>query len=395
MIRRRRWATVAAAIALVAVSAAAPARRAWIWDLPPGFPEPKVPADNPMSAEKVALGRHIFYDTRLSVTGSFSCASCHQQARAFADPLPRGVGATGEIHPRGSMSLANVAYTPALTWANPNLRALEAQALIPMFGEHPVEMGLAGREGELLRTLAADARYREMFPAAFANEAQSISVRNITRAIAAFQRTLLSGRSPYDRFVRGETGAISVAARRGADLFFSERLECFHCHGGFSFSGTVDHVNMAFPEVEFHNTGLYNIGGRGGFPAANPGLKEFTQRDEDEGRFRAPTLRNIAVTAPYMHDGSITTLDGVLDHYAAGGRTIAGGPHAGVGSANPNKSEFINGFTLSAQERAELMAFFQSLTDSTFLTDPRFGNPWTDTLRTRRGVPRRASHGLR
>jgi cytochrome c peroxidase len=341
-----------------------------------------------MTTEKVELGRHLFYDTRLSVTGSFSCASCHHQERAFADPLPRGVGATGEVHPRGSMSLANVVYTPALTWVNPNLRTLEAQALLPMFGEDPIELGLAGREDTLLTVLGADNRYRRMFPAAFPNEAQPLSVRNITRAIAAFERTLISGRSPYDRFLRGDSTAISDAAQRGANLFFSEKLECFHCHGGFTFSGTVDHVNLAFPEVEFHNTGLYNIGGNGGFPRENPGLREFTQREEDEGRFRAPTLRNIAVTAPYMHDGSIPTLDAVLDHYAAGGRTIASGPHAGVGSDNPNKSEFINGFTLSASERAELMAFFNSLTDSTFLTDPRFANPWFDTLRARRGTPR-------
>lgn len=272
--RWRRWALVLPGIvALAIVSAAAPGARAWVWDLPAGFPAPKVPADNPMTAEKVELGRHLFYDTRLSLTGTFSCASCHQQERAFADPLPRGVGATGEVHPRGSMSLANVVYTPALTWVNPNLRTLEAQALIPMFGEHPIELGLAGREDSILRTLSVDSRYRRMFPAAFANESQPLSVQNITRAIATFQRTLLSGRSPYDRFLQGDTTAISTLAKRGANLFFSERLECFHCHGGFSFSGSVDHVNLPFPEVEFHNTGLYNIGGNGGFPRENPGLK--------------------------------------------------------------------------------------------------------------------------
>lgn len=390
MIARRAWMAAGAAAILLGTIAAAPRQREWTWELPKGFPEPRVPAENPMTAEKVALGRHLFYDTRLSVTGTFSCASCHHQDRAFADPLPRGVGATGEVHPRGSMSLANVVYTPALTWVNPNMRTLEAQALIPMFGEHPVELGLAGLEDSVLRTLGRDNRYRTMFPRAFPNEAQPLSVQNITRAIASFQRTLLSGNSPYDRFLQGDTLAISRLARRGADLFFSERLECFHCHGGFSFSGSVDHKNLPFPEVEFHNTGLYNIGGTGGFPRENPGLREFTQREEDEGRFRAPTLRNIAVTAPYMHDGSIPTLDAVLDHYAAGGRTIPTGPHAGVGSENPNKSEFINGFTLTAQERLELLAFFNSLTDSTFLTDPRFSTPWTDTLPPRRGAaPRR------
>ncbi len=180
---------------------------------------------------------------------------------------------------------------------------------------------------------------------------------------------------------------MSVSAKRGEELFFSERLECFHCHGGFNFTGTVDNVGRGFAEVEFHNTGLYNIGGKGGFPKENPGLREFTQRAEDEGKFKAPTLRNIALTAPYMHDGSIATLEGVLEHYAAGGRTITAGPHAGVGSTNPNKSEFINGFELTAQERQDVIAFLNSLTDSTFIRDLRFSDPWPDTLSNRRSAP--------
>ena len=181
---------------------------------------------------------------------------------------------------------------------------------------------------------------------------------------------------------------MSAAAQRGEQHFFSERLECFHCHGGYAFTGTVNDMGKAFPEVEFHNTGLYNIGGRGGFPRENPGLMDFTQRKEDEGKFKAPTLRNIALTAPYMHDGSIATLDGVIDHYAAGGRTIVSGPHAGDGSTNPNKSEFINGFELTAGERQDLLAFLHSLTDSAFVTDPRFADPWPDTLRGRGRVRR-------
>jgi cytochrome c peroxidase len=280
---------------------------AWQWVLPPGFPEPRVPADNPMSAAKVELGRHLFYDTRLSGTGTFACATCHLQALAFADPRPRAVGATGEVHPRGSMSLANVAYVPALTWANPNERRLEQQALTPMFGETPVELGLAGLEDTLTARLWRDPRYQRMFRAAFPDMPQPVTVATITRALAAFQRTLISGDSPFDRAQRGDSAAMSAAAHRGAQLFFSERLECFHCHGGFLFSGTVDHVRLASPEVEYHNTGLYNIGGTGAFPPANPGLREFTGVPEDEGRFKAPTLRNIAVTAPYMHDGSAAT----------------------------------------------------------------------------------------
>jgi cytochrome c peroxidase len=355
----------------------------WTWDLPPGFPAPRVPADNPMSAVKVALGRHLFYDVRLSGNRSFSCASCHRQDRAFADALPLAVGSTGERHPRGSMSLANVAYAPVLTWANPNLRSLEQQALIPMFGEHPVELGLSGREDELLRRLRDEPRYRTLFGAAFPGDSAPISLRNITRALGAFQRTLVSGSSPVDRAQHGGR-PLSPAARRGERLFFSERLECFHCHGGFTFSGSVDHDGRAFTEVEFHNTGLYNIGPEGRYPAENPGLREFTQRESDDGKFKAPTLRNVAVTAPYMHDGSIATLDGVIDHYAAGGRRIASGPQAGDGSDNPNRSEFINGFTLTPAERRDLLAYLRSLTDSAFLADPRLADPWREGPRATR-----------
>lgn len=346
------------------------------WDLPPGFPRPKVPADNPMSAAKVELGRHLFYDRRLSGNETISCSTCHIQAFAFSDPRPRPIGITGEVHPRSSMSLANVAYAPVLTWANPTQRRLEDQALVPMFGETPVEMGLAGKEAVLLERLRAEPRYQVLFPAAFPGDRDPFSVPNVTRALASFQRTLLSGRSAFDRYQAGDTAALSPAARRGAALFTSERLECFHCHGGFNFTGSMDFEGKAFPEVEFHNTGLYNIDGRGGYPAPNTGVHEITGNPEDMGRFKAPTLRNVEVTAPYMHDGSIPTLEEVVEHYRAGGRTIASGPHAGVGADSPLVSPFVPGFSISDQEKADLIAFLRSLTDRSFLADPRFADPW-------------------
>ncbi|HTR03102.1 MAG TPA: di-heme enzyme, partial [Thermoanaerobaculia bacterium] len=136
------------------------------------------------------------------------------------------------------------------------------------------------------------------------------------------------------------------------------------------------HARNRIGEIAFHNTGLYNLDGKGAYPSDNTGLEEHTGRPEDMGRFKAPSLRNVAVTAPYMHDGSIPTLDAVLDHYAAGGRTIAGGPHAGVGRTNPLKSSFVSGFTLTPEERADLLAFLRSLTDDEFLKDPEFSDPW-------------------
>lgn len=330
-----------------------------------------------MSAAKVELGRHLFYDTRLSSTGTFSCATCHQQARAFADEKPQGVGVTGQVHRRGAMSLANVAYLPVLTWANPTVRRLEEQALVPMFGTEPVELGLRRDAPAFLGALKQEPVYQRLFPEVFAADAEPISIVNITRAIAAFERTLLSGRSPYDRYrTTLVESAISPAAHRGQDLFFSDRVGCFNCHAGFNFTQPVDFVGRASVEVAFHNTGLYNLDGRGAYPEPNTGVYAVTGDPADMGRFKAPTLRNIAVTAPYMHDGSLRTLDDVLSHYQAGGRTIGLGPQRGNGSRNPLKSRFVTGFTLTSEERDDLLAFLDSLTDQSFLTDPRFANPW-------------------
>lgn len=348
----------------------------YAWNLPPHFPAPRVPEDNPMTPEKVELGRRLFYDTRLSGNETQSCASCHDQAAAFTDGLPRGVGSTGDVHPRASMTLTNIGYQPVLTWANPNLTSLAEQALIPMFGEDPVELGLSGREDELIARLEAEPVYRELFPAAYPDD-PAPSLANITRAIASFQRTLISGNSRIDRARLGEI-TLTESERLGQNLFFSERLECFHCHGGLMFTGTNDFDGKSSPEVEFHNTGLYNLDGDGLYPRPNVGLFEFTQRPEDMGKFKAPTLRNVELTGPYMHDGSIATLDEVIDHYARGGRLVAEGPNAGDGSTNPNKSEFVIGFELTARERQALLDFLLALTDHDFVTNPAFSNPWPD-----------------
>ena len=337
---------------------------AYEWKLPRGFPRPVVPPDNPMTAEKVDLGRHLFYDTRLSVDGTFACASCHKQEHAFADEKAHALGVTGEVHPRGSMSLANIVYSPVLTWANPTLRQLEAQALVPMYGEHPIELGLAGKDVMMLGRLQSEARYRQLFPAAFPGDSAPFTVTNITRAIASFERALLSGASPYDRYRTNlEFDAISPAAHRGEDLFFSDTVQCFRCHGGFNFQTTVDYVGKGHLALEYHNTGLYNIDGNGAYPRSNTGVHAISGEPADMGRFKAPSLRNIAVTAPYMHDGSIPTLDGVIAHYEAGGRTIDAGPDKGVGATSPIKSAFVKGFTLTAADRADLVAFLESLTD--------------------------------
>lgn len=358
------------------------------WKLPPGFPLPKVPADNPMTAEKVELGRHLFYDKRLSLNQTQSCASCHKQERAFADERGRGLGSTGQLHPRGPMSLVNVAYAPVLTWANPNVKQLEQQALVPMFGDHPVELGMTGKEDLLVQRIEREPRYERLFRAAFPQEDKRVTMKNVTKAIASFERTLLSGDSPYDEYRRGDDpNAISESAKRGEALFFSERLECFHCHGGFNFTGTVDYLGKGMVEVEFHNTGLYNLKGKSSYPEPNVGLFEFTQQEEDIGKFKAPTLRNIALTAPYMHDGSVRTLEDAVEHYRVGGRRILTGPNAGNGFENPNKSEFVKSFEMTEGEKQDLLAFLRSLTDRSLLEDPRFRDPWKVAKPVTRVVP--------
>jgi cytochrome c peroxidase len=350
--------------------------RDYQWPLAEHMPRPEVPADNPMTVDKVMLGRRLFYDTRMSINGTTSCATCHIQALAFTDGKPRAIGATGEVHPRGSMSLVNVAYASRLTWANPLLEHLEDQALTPIFGDNPIEMGMGGREDVLVELLRTDGVYARSMPRAFPGDADPYSVLNAVRAIATFVRSIVSFDSPYDHFLAGNATAMNASATRGMQLFFSERLECFHCHGGFNFTDSTTHENARVERVGFHNTGLYNIDANGAYPTDNTGLFDMTGERRDMGRFRAPSLRNIAITAPYMHDGSIASLEEVLAHYASGGRLITDGPNAGNGRRSPYKSEFLRGFELTNEERDELIAFLHALTDDKVLTNPKLSDPF-------------------
>lgn len=347
------------------------------FELPEEFPSPLIPDDNPLTAAKVELGRQLFYDPQLSGNGTQSCGDCHFQELAFTDGLVTPEGSTGELLARNSLGLTNSAYTSKLTWANPNLEVLEQQILIPMFGEFPVELGITGHEQQVLARFEGDPFYLDLFEAGFPDQDDPVSFENIVNALASFVRVLISGDSPYDRYRRGDPDAISESALRGAELFFSERLECHHCHGGFNFSLATHHVNTTFTQSVFQNTGLYDIDGAGSYPPGNGGLYEFTFEQGDMGRFRPPSLRNVAVTAPYMHDGTVETLAEVVDIYAAGGRMIADGqPWPGDGRANPNKSGLISGFELSDQDRADLVAFLESLTDEGFLTNPELADPF-------------------
>jgi cytochrome c peroxidase len=307
----------------------------WHWKLPAGTPPPPVSAGNPISAAKVALGRRLFYDADLSMDGTISCATCHEQHHAFADGNRTHGGVRGASGRRNVMGLANVAYFTPLTWADPRQRHLDEQALVPLTGSHPVEMGMAGQDAELARRLAADSCYRQMFAAAFPDG--HIDTERVTMAIASFEQTLLSFDSPYDLFRRGDSGAISAQAKAGNKLF---ETRCTGCHAGPNFT-----------DAKFHNIGLPN---RNGAPATDRGLREVTGAPRDEGAFRTPSLRNAALTAPYMHDGSIPDLaSAIRDHTlpSAAGRA------------------------LNAADLSRIVAFLQSLSDLTFVTNSDFALP--------------------
>lgn len=332
----------------------------WVWDLPHGFPTPAVPADNPMSRQKVALGKSLFSSTELSRNRQGSCASCHDRSKAFSDGLQVAVGSTGEHHRRNAQALVNVAWAATLTWANPLMGTLEQQALVPLFNEAPVELGWAGHEEELSARLSGDADLAAQFDAAYPGE--GVTLKTITGALASFERTLISGDAPYDRWAAGDVTAMSADAQAGLQLFNNEDLECYHCHNGFTFSDSVTHEQKTALERPFHNTGLYDVDGLGSYPAVDTGLEEVTSRVGDMGKFRAPTLRNLRFTAPYMHDGSLATLDDVLDAYAAGGhaRQVSGHP-------SPLQSDLVRGFTLTAEQRRQVLAFLDALNDEAFV----------------------------
>jgi cytochrome c peroxidase len=369
---------IAAALVAAAPSLAADGGGDWSWRLPNYLPPPRVPADNPMSETRFQLGRRLFYETRLSGNGKESCASCHFPNRAFTDGRKVAVGATGETTPRNAPSIANVAWRATLTWANPAIVTLETQMLLPLFGETPIEMGVNDdNKREILARFEADADYTRDFAKSFPGEARPINFGNIIKAIAVFERGVVSVSSKYDLYLQGKA-TLTPEETRGKDLFFGEKAECHHCHGSINFDDQFYHAKTREVETPFHNTGLYNIGGTGDYPEPNRGVYENTGKPEDMGAFRAPSLRNIAVTGPYMHDGGVATLEEVIDIYAAGGRVVASGPLKGDGRANPHKSELIVPINLSAQEKRDIVAFLKTLTDEAFLASPRFAPPVGD-----------------
>lgn len=323
------------AAALIALGSTAGAiGPGWRWPaLPKGVTAPPVPADNGMSAVKVALGRRLFYDRALSHDGSMACADCHEQARGFTDGLPTHAGVTGEMGLRNVPGLANVGWRPALTWTEANLTTLEQQAMVPMTGTKPVEMGMAGREGEVTARLAADPCYARLFAQAFPGAGGASMVR-VTAALGAFQRTMISFDSPFDRYVAGNRQAISMEAAKGFGQFQS--AGCAACHSGRDFTDAKVHYVGTAAARESDDPAY------GGKPPP-PG---FVPPPDS---FRTPSLRNVAVTVPWLHDGRSDSIEAAIRRHAAP--------------------------MLGQVDMQALLAFLNSLTDRTFLEAAHLGRP--------------------
>lgn len=349
---------------------------AYDWSLPDGVEPPTTPSDNPQTPEKVELGRHLFYELRLSKNENRACGTCHEQKKAFTDGFHRAVGTDNDLHGHNTLTLTNAGYRSELGWTNMAARTLEQQLLVPLLGEDPIEMGMGGGEAQLLAWLASDDDYAELFAAAFPDADEPVTLDNLARAIAAFERTIISVDAPLDRYLRGDEDAISEAAKRGWELFRSPEVGCDRCHGGRDFSSPTDGDGNVIAEVGYHNIGLYDIDGNGSYPESAQGLIAWTGETQDMGRFRIPTLRNLAYTGPYMHDGSVISLADAVGILVAGGRNVQSGPFAGDGRGNPYKSELIEPLELSDAERADLLELLLALSDDGFVTDPRLASPF-------------------
>ena len=310
---------------------------------------------------KILLGKLLFFDRRLSLNNTKSCATCHDPKFAFSDSYRRSTGALGQPVQRNSPSLANLLLMPALTYANPNLIRPYQQVNNPLYHTNPIELGLNGREQTLLATLNADTAYQSVLKKAnLMQNSLALDTTLLKLALEQYVYSLTSSNAPYDRYwYEGKKNALDEAAKRGMAMFFSDSLHCSSCHKGFNFA--------ALTTADYFNTGLYNIDGKGSYPSSDQGLYELTKNPNDMGKFRVPSLRNLAFTAPYWHDGSTQTLNEVIDIYANGGRHILKGPNTGNGQKNPLKDPRIKGFTINAEQKMDLLQFLLSLSDSSFV----------------------------
>lgn len=306
--------------------------------IPPSFPYPPIPENNLLTQDKIDLGRELFFDNILSVDSSISCASCHKPEFAFSDQVAISDGVAGRKGFRNAPSLANVAYAPLLL-RDGGFPTLETQVAVPVQDFNEMDFNML----ELSQRLQQDDYYVARFQEVFGTLPDP---SGITKAIACFERSLLSGNSKYDNVMHNVAGAsFTPSEKNGYELFMSEALSCSKCHGDFNFT-----------TYGFENNGLYEN------YDADEGRARITGLPEDVGKFKIPTLRNIEVTFPYMHDGSLHTLAEVIDMYISGG------------SNHINKSTLIKGFAISETEKQDLINFLKTLTDETFITNPEYLN---------------------
>ena len=299
-----------------------------------------IPEDNPMTPEKIELGRKLFYDVRLSSDESVSCGSCHQQDKAFSDGQRVSIGVEGRLGARNAPSLANVGFRKGLFWEGRSPK-LELQAVAPLT-DH-VEMNMS--PDALAEKLSDLPEYEGEFEAVFG---EAPSLKNVTYALSAFQRTLVSQDTPYDRWRNGDVDAVGEPELRGMQLFFGEKGDCFHCHVGGDLTDELPHNNSNQAEY------------------TDPGLARVTGKTSDIGKFKTPSLRNVALTAPYMHDGSFATLREVIENYNVGGK------------GHPNADNLMRPLGLSDDEVGHLIAFLESLSDETLLSDERLSDPFAN-----------------
>lgn len=307
--------------------------------IPKGFPEIVSPADNILTKDKIALGRILFYDKQLSRDGSVACVDCHKQHLAFTDGLPVSRGVGGEIGGRNSPTIVNSAYSAHL-FLDGRAKTLEEQIHGALYS--PIEM--YADEKAIDKYLQMNKDYGLRFASSFGSD--SVPKTNLViKAIAAFVRTVLSGNSRYDRYIQGEKNALTESEIAGMNLFFSEKTNCGSCHKGFNFTDDL-----------IHSTGLY-------VHYYDKGRALITGNPKDEGTFKTPSLRNCGLTAPFMHDGSVTTLEQVLEHYDHGGKAFK------------NKDERIVPLHLTEKEKTDLIAFLHALTDDELIKKQEYSAP--------------------
>lgn len=313
-------------LALLAVSpAAAETDASYPFKLPLGMKAPDVPEDNPLTKEKVELGKLLYFDKRLSRDSTVSCATCHDPRMGWTDRAPVSTGIKGQKGGRSAPTVLNSAYAEVQFWDG-RAPSLEEQAKGPI--QNPIEMGFTHKEA--VARIAAVKGYAPLFKAAFGDAA--VDIDRIAKAIASFERTVVTGDAPYDRAEAGDKDALSPAAQRGMALYFG-KANCSVCHSGPSFT-----------DSQFHNLGV-------GMAAAQPdlGRHDQTKLDADKGAFKTPTLRNLRDTAPYMHDGSQRTLAEVVDFYDKGGEK------------NPWLSKDMRPLKLTPEEKKDLLSFLDAL----------------------------------